>query len=103
MFDMLFAVVFLTHKIDRSITEVHMILDKKYQFRGEAFVMFESVEDVELALWSVTNENKTIRDKSIKVSRSSREHFQTYCDDNTYTKLSLYLKNGQIIPMNIPG
>lgn len=78
-------------------------MDKKYQFVGEAFVMFESMEDVELALWSVTNENRMFHGKHINVFRNSREHFQTYCDHNSFTKLSLFLKDGQIIPMDKPG
>lgn len=90
-------------KIDRSITEIHMIHDKKYQVIGEAFVMFETMEDVEWALWSVLKENKKIHDKHIKVFRNSQKQFQMYCDTNTITKISMDLKSGQIIPMENAG
>lgn len=70
-----------------------MIHDENHQFIGEAFVMFESVDDIEFSLWSVIRENKMIHGKHIKVFRHSQEQFQSYCASNTITKTSMYVKN----------
>lgn len=55
--------------------------------------MFETIEDIELALLSVAKENKKIRDRPIKVFRNSNQQFQTYCDTNTIQKLSVDLRD----------
>lgn len=93
-----FLILFFIYKKGQSITEIHLIYDNANEFIGEAFVMFETVEDIELALGSIVKENKKIQDKHIKVYRSSQEQFQTYtCDTNTIAKVSMSIKKGKIV------
>lgn len=105
----LFTIHFFLNTFDRKcfmyfiiqigllVTEVHLIFNKAYHFKGEAFVMFETVEDIELALGSVTKDNNKIQNKQIKVFRSSQEQFKTYCDMSTIKKVSSCLKKEQKI------
>lgn len=83
----------LFHQIGLSIAEVHLIDNKAHQFSGEAFVTFDTVDDVELALGSVTKNHNKIQNKPIKVFRSSHEQFKTYCDTSTIKRLSAGLKD----------
>lgn len=55
--------------------------------------MFETVDDVEVALGSVTKDNNKIQNKQIKVFRSSQEQFKMYCDTSTIKKLSTCVKD----------
>lgn len=92
-----------TFKTGQAITEVHLIHNNVYQFIGEAFVMFETNTDIEMALGNVIKENKKIHDKHVKVYRSSQEQFQWYCDTNAITKVSICIQNGEIVPMENLG
>lgn len=74
------------------VTKVHSIQNKAYKFIDEAFIMFESANDIELALANVTKNNNKIRNKQIRIFRSSEEQFKMYCDIGTIKKLSSCLK-----------
>lgn len=87
--------IFSHSNIDLSITAVHLIQNKANEFIGEAFVIFESSDDIELALESVIKHSNRIQNKQFKVFRSSREQFQIYCDTSTIKKLSSWVKDEQ--------
>lgn len=55
-----------------------MIRNDANQFFGEAFVLFGTLEDIELALEGIYGNR--IHNKFIKVFRSSKEQFHNYCN-----------------------
>lgn len=76
-----------------TVTDVHLIHNKAYKFIGEAFVKFGEVDDIELALRSVSKNNNKIQNKQFKVFRSSDKQFRTYCDTSTIKKLAMARKD----------
>lgn len=65
---------------------MHLILNDAKQFFGEAFVLFGKVDEVELALESIFG-NK-VHNKFIKVFRSSKEQFRSYCNAMPFKPMS---------------
>lgn len=78
--------------LGRSVSNVQLIRNDANQFFGEAFVLFGSLEDIELALEGIYG-NK-IHNKFIKVYRSSKEQFRSYCSAMPFGS-TMNLNNGR--------
>lgn len=72
--------------VGRSVSSVHLIRNDANQFFGEAFVLFDSLEDIELALDGIYG-NK-IHNKYVKVYRSSKEQLRSYCNAMPFESLN---------------
>lgn len=76
--DVSIIIIEMLNFVGRSVSNVHLIRNDANQFFGEAFVLFGSLEDIELALASIFGNR--IHNKFIKVFRSSKEQFRNYCN-----------------------
>lgn len=70
-------VVHLYFHVGRSVSNVQLIRNDANQFFGEAFVLFGTLNDIEMALDGIYGNR--IHNKFIKVFRSSKEQYQNYC------------------------
>lgn len=82
--------------VGQSISKVHFVLKEEKKLTSEAFVMFENVLDVELALEKV--DGRKLQNVHVKVFRSSVEQFRHHCDPTTTKNInqSESLQNGRI-------
>lgn len=85
------CIIVIINFAGQLVHRVHQVLDTNKQFKGEAFVIFSNAENVETALQCTVG--RKIKNKYIKIYRSSEKQLENCCNVAMTTDLSAYTRN----------